>query len=896
MRFRILGGIPMADRESSFRGLGARILLIAQFSLIVSLVAIDAHASNTLRQPHNVSFGQQVLRTTSPPKRISIKNTGSLPVTIQSVSVSGDFIQTGACAGILAPKASCTVSVGFSPSALGRRRGTVTIMDDAKGSPQSIALSGVAINSKLLKAKVAPIPGSDVSNLVAISPLGEAPVGTDPTRASLKTAPNVPQIVGVIDTSPSRQFGWTAMSPAWFKRANAQLGPLSTAVYYVFIVPGIFTADLALQSKTVSALANLTEVQTLASALENNVASGNPFTVPSVQSAYQAAVIVGLQAAAALPAGISQPADLSLSVRASEKKDLCCGAALSSGSFLSTGTSTISYNGPFALNETDALFAVTGADPFGVTVQPQWPWPPPPVGRGLYWLAAVYQVNSQAYDSFAALQGDWTEWDPTGNQPPRIVLSSPQPSALGVLPPQTNVYDLFDPVSLVEFVASSLFGNPFNNGTAIKLPPDDVYALHLYTCGFAIGNPIGALDNTLIQEWDSPEASNLRLTACGMNLALVSFNFLATAIGASDVLSIAKNSCAPEMADFVTSVEESVAQNFTPLETPGANPDLPTILSAARNVLGDTVLSLIPVGLCVIPNEGFQIIFQNMDLPLKLASLVSGAGNLGNTIGSSLYLEPWQGAYIEVGNPPFANPSPTPTPTPTITPTSTPTPTATPTATPTPTNTPTSTPTPMPSPSATPTSTPTPSPAGPWPMFHHDAQHTGLSTVDTSADVGKLQWKFTVAGVYTFDSSPVVAGDGTIYAGSDEGLYAIKSDGTEKWSFPAPGGTQNAALGADGTIYLGSTGALYAVMPNGNQKWKFAISGSSVVSPTPSGDGTIYLASLDNKLYGISPAGSLYGLLRQAVQYIRPRQLQAMVPFMPGRTMVIYMLSIQMEP
>jgi hypothetical protein len=583
-------GIPVANKESLFRRRGGRILLIAQFSLIVSLVAIDAHASNALRRPLRVSFGRQVLGTTSPAKRISIKNTGILPVTILSVSVSGDFIQTGACAGILAPKASCAVSVGFSPSASGQRRGTLAIMDDAKGSPQSIALLGVAIDPKLLRAKVAPIPGSNVSNLVAVSPLGEAPVGTDPTRASLQIAPNVPQIVGVIDRLPSRRFGWTAISPAWFKRANAQLGPLSTAVYYVFIVPGIFTADLALQSRTVSALANLAEVKALASALQNNVASGNPFIVPSVQSAYQAAVTVGLQAAAALPAPIPQPIDLSLDVTSPEKNTQCCSARSSSATLLPAAGSSISYNGPVALNEIDALFAVTGADAIGVTVQPQWPWPPPPLGRALYWLAAIYQINTQAYDSFAALQGDWSEWDPTGNQPPQIVLSSPQPYALGVLPAETNAFDLFDPVSLVEFVASSLSGNPFNNGTAIKLPPDGLYAVHLYTCGFAIGNPNGAPDNILIQEWDNPEASNLRNIACGMNLALISFDFLATAIGASDVLSTAKNSCPNEMADFVTSAEESVAKNFVPLETPGANPDLPTLLMAARNVLDDTVL------------------------------------------------------------------------------------------------------------------------------------------------------------------------------------------------------------------------------------------------------------------------------------------------------------------
>jgi PKD repeat protein len=54
-----------------------------------------------------------------------------------------------------------------------------------------------------------------------------------------------------------------------------------------------------------------------------------------------------------------------------------------------------------------------------------------------------------------------------------------------------------------------------------------------------------------------------------------------------------------------------------------------------------------------------------------------------------------------------------------------------------------------------------------WPMFHHDAAHTGLSTVDTSANVGTLAWSVNVHTAQD-TTSPVIGADGTIYVGSEE--------------------------------------------------------------------------------------------------------------------------------
>src|SRR5437879_11040010 len=53
---------------------------------------------------------------------------------------AGNTCPTGA--GSVAPGASCTISVSFTPAATGVRAATVNITDNAAGSPQRVSLSG----------------------------------------------------------------------------------------------------------------------------------------------------------------------------------------------------------------------------------------------------------------------------------------------------------------------------------------------------------------------------------------------------------------------------------------------------------------------------------------------------------------------------------------------------------------------------------------------------------------------------------------------------------------------------------------------------------------------------------------------------------------------------------
>ncbi|MEK7677889.1 MAG: PQQ-binding-like beta-propeller repeat protein, partial [Verrucomicrobiota bacterium] len=65
------------------------------------------------------------------------------------------------------------------------------------------------------------------------------------------------------------------------------------------------------------------------------------------------------------------------------------------------------------------------------------------------------------------------------------------------------------------------------------------------------------------------------------------------------------------------------------------------------------------------------------------------------------------------------------------------------------------------------------------------------------------------------------------------------------------------AIGPDGTIYVGSLdGKLYALNPNGTAKWTFAANDFIGPSPAVDANGTIYVGSKDYNLYAINPDGS----------------------------------------
>ena len=97
--------------------------------------------------PTGLSFGRQLIATTSVPRVVTLSNTDSMTsLTINSISTSGDFAETNTCGGAVPPSGNCTISVTFSPTSAGRRTGSLTVNDNStSGTIQVVSLAGTCV-------------------------------------------------------------------------------------------------------------------------------------------------------------------------------------------------------------------------------------------------------------------------------------------------------------------------------------------------------------------------------------------------------------------------------------------------------------------------------------------------------------------------------------------------------------------------------------------------------------------------------------------------------------------------------------------------------------------------------------------------------------------------------
>jgi hypothetical protein len=80
---------------------------------------------------------------------VTLTNNGASALTINSITVTGDFAQTNNCGSSVAAGASCTIQITFSPTSAGTLSGVLTINDSGAGSPRSISLSGTGVTATL---------------------------------------------------------------------------------------------------------------------------------------------------------------------------------------------------------------------------------------------------------------------------------------------------------------------------------------------------------------------------------------------------------------------------------------------------------------------------------------------------------------------------------------------------------------------------------------------------------------------------------------------------------------------------------------------------------------------------------------------------------------------------
>src|ERR1700733_4843236 len=106
---------------------------------VLNLAGNGVAAATTSVTSHNF---YKVAVGTSASYRLYLLNNQTVPLNITSIAATGAYSQTNHCVSPLAAGQYCDITVTFVPSAVGLISGVLTITDDAKNNPQTVALTG----------------------------------------------------------------------------------------------------------------------------------------------------------------------------------------------------------------------------------------------------------------------------------------------------------------------------------------------------------------------------------------------------------------------------------------------------------------------------------------------------------------------------------------------------------------------------------------------------------------------------------------------------------------------------------------------------------------------------------------------------------------------------------
>ncbi len=138
----------MEETSKSKNWITRTLTAMVAFAFVLAPAVIasqSAQAQGIQVSPTSLNFGNQSVNTTSGAQVVQVTNTQTTPVTITSVLGSNGFTQWNNCMGTLAPSASCSVWVLYSPIAVGKSSGGLAIVDSATNSPQKIHTTGVGV-------------------------------------------------------------------------------------------------------------------------------------------------------------------------------------------------------------------------------------------------------------------------------------------------------------------------------------------------------------------------------------------------------------------------------------------------------------------------------------------------------------------------------------------------------------------------------------------------------------------------------------------------------------------------------------------------------------------------------------------------------------------------------
>ena len=138
--------------------------------------------------PTSLTFTPQAVATASAAEIITVTNTGSAPLTVSSITVSGDFNETDACTtATVTPNSTCSIQVRFLPTATGSRTGTLTVYGNVAGGQATASLTGtgtpaaaIVLNPIALTFATTVVNATSAPQNITISNTGGTPITLQP--------------------------------------------------------------------------------------------------------------------------------------------------------------------------------------------------------------------------------------------------------------------------------------------------------------------------------------------------------------------------------------------------------------------------------------------------------------------------------------------------------------------------------------------------------------------------------------------------------------------------------------------------------------------------------------------------------------------------------------------
>ncbi|HEX6493139.1 MAG TPA: DUF4214 domain-containing protein, partial [Candidatus Dormibacteraeota bacterium] len=141
--------------------------------------------------PGAVAFDPQPVGTSAAARTVTVANTGSAPLKVRGVALSGGDVTafavvTDRCSGVtLNPGSPCPVSVSFTPDSDGNRSATLTINGDG-APPATTTLKGVATDAPLTAAGLPVDCGQSTATRCAVAAIYQHLLGRPVDDAALQ--------------------------------------------------------------------------------------------------------------------------------------------------------------------------------------------------------------------------------------------------------------------------------------------------------------------------------------------------------------------------------------------------------------------------------------------------------------------------------------------------------------------------------------------------------------------------------------------------------------------------------------------------------------------------------------------------------------------------------------